>query len=128
MSSEEHVEEYISSGKDEFTVGQLVVALKESQALIHPDVDKALAEKSDAVATAADLEKFYAIINKLNVPVTSLIETGVEKRVSPATVIAAISLAIQIAESLWNFFRGWDDKAVGHHCSWLGIFLNLRTY
>ena len=110
-------EEYVSSGKDEFSVGQLAVALKESQALVHPDdVDKALAHESqDAVASEADWEKFYAIINKLNAPVVSLIEAP-EKRVSPDTVIAAISLAIQIAESLWNFFSGWDDKAVRDHC------------
>ena len=112
-------EEYISSGKDEFTVGQLAASLKESQALVHPGVDKALTNKSDdSVATAADFEKFYAIINTINAPVTSLTE-GAEQRVSPGTVIAAISLAIQIAETLWNFFSGWDDKAVSDHCSLL---------
>jgi hypothetical protein len=113
MSSEEN----ISSGKDEFTVGQLVAALKESQALVHPSVDKTLAyESDDSVATAADLEKFYAAINTINAPVTSLTES-LQQRVSAGTVIAAISLAIQIAESLWSFFSGWDDKAVGDHCS-----------
>ena len=120
MSSEEHVEEYISSGKDEFNVGQLAVVLKECQALVHPDVDKALANEShDAVASEADWEKFYAIINKLNAPVISLIEAP-EQGVSAAsasTVIDAISLGIQIAQILWNIFRGWDDKAVSDHCS-----------
>ena len=117
MSSEEHVEEHVSSGKDEFSVGQLVVALKESQALVHPDVDKALAHESpDAVASAADWERFYAAINKVDAPVISLSE-AVQQRVSAGTVIAAISLAIQIAETLWNIFSGWDDKAVGDHCT-----------
>jgi hypothetical protein len=102
MSSEEH----ISSGKDEFTVGQLTAALKESQALVHPNVDITLAyESDDSVATAADWEKFYATINTIKAPVTSLTE-AVEQCVSAGTVIAAISLAIQIAESLWNFFGG----------------------
>ena len=139
MSSEEHVEEHISSGKDDFTVGQLTVSLKEIQRLVLPDVDKALGpvdealglvdealglvdkalgpepRHDDAVATAADWEKFYATINTVNAPVASLDE--IEKRVSAGTVIAAISLAIQIAQTLWNFFSGWDDKAVGDHCS-----------
>ena len=132
MSSEEHVEEHISSGKDDFTVGQLTVSLKEIQRLVLPDVDKALGpvdkalglvdkalgpepRHDDAVATAADWEKFYATINTVNAPVASLGE--IEKRVSAGTVIAAISLAIQIAQTLWNFFSGWDDKAVGDHCS-----------
>ena len=118
MSSEEHVEEHTSNGKDDFTVGQLTGSLKESQGLVHPDVDKALGPEprhDDAVATAADWEKFYATINTVNAPVASLGE--IEKRVSAGTVIAAISLAIQIAEALWNIFRGWDDKAVGDHCS-----------
>jgi hypothetical protein len=113
MSSEEN----ISSGKDEFTVGQLAAALKESQALVHPNVDKALAyESDDSVATPADLEKFYATINTINAPVTALTEAP-EQRVSAGTVIAAIALAIQIAQTLWSFFSGWDDKAVGDHCS-----------
>ena len=117
MSSEEHVEEHVSSGKDKFSVGQLDAALKESQALIHPDVGKVLAyESPDAVASAADWEKFYAAINKVDVPVVSLSEAP-EQRVAAATVIAAIALAIQIAQTLWNIFRGWDDKAVGDRCS-----------
>ena len=75
MSSEEHVEELVSCGKDEFSVGQLVSVLKECQALVHPDVDEALANEShDAAASEADWEKFYAIIEKLNAPVISLIE------------------------------------------------------
>ena len=128
MSSEEHVEEYISSGKDEFNVGQLAVVLKECQALVHPDVDKALANESqDAVASEADWEKFYAIINKLNAPVVSLYEVPQPR--AAATVIAAVALGIQIAQILWNIFRGWDDKAVSYHCSCsLGMLLNLRTY
>ena len=72
MSSEEHVEELVSCGKDEFSVDQLVSVLKECQALVRPDVDEALANESHA--SEADWEKFYAIIEKLNAPVISLIE------------------------------------------------------
>ena len=119
MSSEKHVQKHISSGKDEFSVCQLNAALKESQTLVHPDVDKVFAHKShDAVASAANLEKFYEASNSVDAPVTSIIKAP-EQHVATATVIAAIALAIQkITQTLWNIFRGWDDKAVGDpHCS-----------
>ena len=120
MSSEEHVEELVSCGKDEFSVGQLVSVLKECQALVRPDVDEALANEShDAAASEADWEKFYAIIEKLNAPVISLIEAPELDVSAPSagTVIAAITFALEVAEQLWTTFKGFDDKKVSDHCS-----------
>lgn len=102
MSSEEHDQEHISSA-----------ALKESQALLHPDVDKALAHEShDTVPTAANWEKSYGTINAVNSPVTAFTEVP-KQCIAATTVIAANNLAIRIAQTLWGIFRGWDDKQVG---------------
>ena len=118
MSSEEHVEEHISSGNDEFSVGQLAVALKESQVLVNPGVDKAFAHEShDAVASAANWEKFYDIINKLNAPVVSLIEAPEQHSASAGAVIGAVASGINIADFQWNACKGLDDKKVSDHCS-----------
>ena len=125
MFSEQYIEEYVSSGKDEFTVGQLDATLKECYALVHPDVDKALANEShDAVASAADWEKFYDIINKVDAPVTALVQVPdseqrgdtISKRTDKVlAATTAVSMALGSAHILWRMFSGWDDKAVGDH-------------
>ncbi|KAG5633410.1 hypothetical protein H0H81_008012 [Sphagnurus paluster] len=115
MSTEESQTQFVSNGKDEFKVSQLVAALKESKGLVHTHVHESLSlGDHQEVANEGDWEQFWAAVNKIDAPVTQLVEAqekGAVRAVSPGTVIAAIDLAITIAQTLWNIFRGWDDKA-----------------
>ncbi|KAE9397832.1 hypothetical protein BT96DRAFT_976727 [Gymnopus androsaceus JB14] len=52
------------------------------------------------LATDADWEKFWAAAKKINAPLTFLVE--------PTLTIEPDS---RVAEKLWNFFSGFDDKA-----------------
>lgn len=114
MSDHTNTDEHIIAGQDNVPVCDLYDALANCMVLVSPNVEGVLVSNKDA--TKEDWEKFYATINKLNVPVTSLIEGGAvgnHPRVSGATVIAAITLAIDIAQKLWDFFKDFDDKNVG---------------
>lgn len=113
----------LTSGKDDFPLSHLIAALENNQGLVHVDVGQTFSKASpdtSVVASDADWKKFWAAVAQINAPVTSLIEPvepsshvhGRQERVSPGTVIAAIEVAITIAQTLWNFFSGWDDKDV----------------
>lgn len=111
----------LTTGKDNFPLSVLITALRENQGLVHIDeVDSALTQGTNDsdLATDADWEKFWAAAKKINAPLTFLVEPTLtiepDPRVSAGTVIAAISLAIVVAEKLWNFFSGFDDKAVSN--------------
>ncbi|KAG5650199.1 hypothetical protein H0H81_000349 [Sphagnurus paluster] len=116
MSSEESQTQFVSSGKDDFKVSQLVAALKESKGLVHTHVHESLSLGAhEDVATEADWGQFWATINKIDAPVTQLVEDpeekGVLRAVSPGTAIGAVSLAITVAQTLYSVFSGWDDKS-----------------
>jgi len=105
--------------KEDFPLSQLIAALENNQGLVHIDVDPAFSKAkpdSSAVASDADWEKFWAAVAHINAPVAFLIEpsshiSAMKNDVDPGAVIGAISLFIDIAEKVWNFFSNLDDKA-----------------
>ncbi|KAG5634914.1 hypothetical protein H0H81_000347 [Sphagnurus paluster] len=111
MSSQEAHHDALVPGKVEIPISTLVAALKHYGVNTH-EVFGATEAESSAVATDAELEKFWVAIKKVNVQPSSLLLENTEgvQPAGAATVIAAIALAITIAQTLWNIFRSWDDK------------------
>ncbi|KAG5653812.1 hypothetical protein H0H81_010280 [Sphagnurus paluster] len=108
MSSEEANTAVIVNG--ELSVSVLAAALKGTHSAEAHHVFSAEESKSSAVATEADWAKFWAAANKIKVRPTLLLDSPEVSPAAAATVIAAIALAVQIADVLWNIFKGFDDK------------------
>jgi hypothetical protein len=135
MSSTSHdIVERHEIVRHQLTVPQLYELLKHAKALSHPGgLERALEATKSGVATAEDWSKFFTAVNSVaDVPVISVLAIDEDDTkdsnhpivaASADTVIAAIALAIQIAEILWNFFSGFDDKEV--RC--IPMFLGDKT-
>ncbi|KAG5634912.1 hypothetical protein H0H81_000345, partial [Sphagnurus paluster] len=98
MSSEEAHHDSLVAGKVEIPTSTLIAALKHYGVNTH-EVFGATEAESSAIATDAELEKFWVAIKKVNVQPSSLLLENTEgvQPAAAATVIAAIALAIQIA-------------------------------
>lgn len=128
MSSEELVASIKDLGENDtvdshvqhdFTISSLALALKTCHTLVPANLSHDLSESNSAVATEADWDKFWAAVDKVNAPLTALVEPYDSDQL-PVTVSTSNNLPSR-GEATDAVYRAADiarktTNRVGDHC------------